>query len=240
MGVIRIGKILSMSDLKSLYSKMWIDSIDRFKSNKCETDLLINDPTDMRRGITILSYFNNSVEVEVSNFLEELKIIEPDQYYYPKKELHLTILSIISCITGFKLSNINVDAYSSIFKETIKDIGGFKIKYKGITVSPSCILIQGFPDNEQLSYLRNSLRVNFKKAKLESTIDARYEISTAHATVVRCQTPFKNSIDLMKVLSKYRDYDFGTLEVKSLDLVFNNWYQNLSITKNLSSLKLKT
>jgi hypothetical protein len=43
----------------------------------------------------------------------------------------------------------------------------------------------------------------------------------------------------MKTLTKYRDYDFGTLEVNSLELVFNNWYQNLSITKNLSSLKLK-
>ncbi|MGL1957985.1 MAG: hypothetical protein OCD00_11790 [Colwellia sp.] len=80
-----------MSDLKNFYSQMWIDSIDKFKSNRCEVDSLINDPKDMRRGITILSYFNNSVGVEISNFLEELKIIEPDQYYYPKNELHLTI-----------------------------------------------------------------------------------------------------------------------------------------------------
>ena len=228
-----------MSDLKSLYSQMWMDSIDRFKNNNCETDLLINDPTDTRRGITVLSYFNNSVEVNISNFLEELKIIEPEQYYYPKNELHLTILSIISCIPSFKLSNIDVEAYTSIFKETIRDIGEFKVKYRGITVSSSCILIQGFPDGKQLSHLRNSLRVNFQKANLESTIDSRYEISTAHTTAVRCLAPFKSSDNLMKMLSKYRDYNFGTLEVNSLELVFNNWYQNLSITKNLSSLKLK-
>ena len=138
MGVIRIGKMLSMSDLKSLYSKMWIDSIDRFKSNNCETDLLINDPTDMRRGITILSYFNNSVEVEVSNFLEELKIIEPDQYYYPKNELHLTILSIISCITGFKLSNINVET-----KKSNKVLGNDRIKHKSI--QPLCVPVHALP-----------------------------------------------------------------------------------------------
>jgi 2'-5' RNA ligase len=192
----------------------------------------------MRRGITVLSYFDNSVGNEVSNFIDELKIIEPEQYYYPKNELHLTILAIISCIVGLKLSDINLETYCSIFKEAMKDIGGFKVKYKGITVSPSCILIQGFPDNEQLSYLRNSLRVNFKNAKIETTIDSRYEILTAHTTVVRCVAPFRNSNNIMKVLSKYRDYDFGTLEVNSLELVFNNWYQHLSITKNLSSLKL--
>ena len=52
-------------------------------------------------------------------------------------------------------------------------------------------------------------------------------------------TPFKNSDNLMKVLSKYKEYDFGTLEVNSLELVFNNWYQSLSITNSLSSFKLK-
>ncbi len=219
---------------------MWIDSIDRYKNNNCETDSLINEPSDMRRGITVLSYFDNSVDVKVANFLNELKLIEPDQYYYPKEELHLTILSIISCITGFKLSNIDIEAYSSIFQEAIKEIGAFNVKYKGITVSPSCILIQGFPDNKQLCHLRNSLRKNFKKAKLESTIDSRYEISTAHTTAVRCIAPFKNSSNLMNILSKYKDYDFGILEVNSLDLVYNNWYQNLAITKKLSSLKLKS
>ena len=236
--VIRIGEVLSMSDLQKLYSDMWKGSIDRFKNNSCETDLLIHDPRDTRRGITVLSYFDNPVDVEISNFLDELRIIEPEQYYYPRNELHLTVLSIISCIPGFKLSNINAEEYSSIFKESIKEIGGFKVKYKGITVSPSCILIQGFPDSEQLSHLRDSLRINFNKSKLQSTIDSRYEISTAHTTAVRCVKPFKDHHSLMKVLSKYKDYDFGTLEVNSLELVFNNWYQNLSITESLSKLEL--
>jgi len=228
-----------MSELKNLYSKMWNDSIDRFKNNNCEIDSLINDESDMRRGITVLSYFDDSLGHNISNFLEELKVIEPEQYYYPKNELHLTILSIISCITGFKLSNIDVEAYCSIFQETIKGIDGFKINLKGITVSPSCILIQGFPDSNQLNHLRDSLRINFKKANLESTIDTRYKLITAHTTVVRCAAQFKNNDELLAVLCKYKNYDFGTLEVNSLELVFNNWYQNLSVTKSLSSAKLK-
>ncbi len=228
-----------MSDLKNLYSQMWIDSIDKFKNNNCEIDSLINDQSDMRRGITVLSYLDNSVGEKISNFLNELKIIEPEQYYYPRSELHLTILSVISCITGFKLSSINVEAYTSIFQEAIKDIGGFKINFRGITVSPSCILIQGFPDSNKLNHLRESLRVGFKASKLESTIDSRYKLSTAHTTAVRCLAPFKNNNELMAILSKYKNYDFGTLEVNSLDLVFNNWYQNSSITKTLSSSKLK-
>jgi len=229
-----------MSDLKNIYSQMWIDSIDKFKNNNCELDLFINDPSDMRRGITLLSYLDNSVGDKISSFLDEVKIIEPKQYYYPKSELHLTILSIISCMKGVSLLNIDAEAYSSIFRESIKDIDGFKIKFRGITVSPSCILIQGFPDSDQLNHLRNTLRVNFKKANLKSTIDQRYKLSTAHTTAVRFITPFENSCELMALLAKYRDYDFGTLEVSLLELVFNNWYQNLSITKNLSRASLKS
>jgi len=227
-----------MEDLQNLYSKMWLDSIDRYKSNNCEIDPLINQSSDLRRGITVLSYFDPCLELKISEFLKELEAIEPEQYYYPPNELHLTILSIISCVAGFNLSNIDIKEYSSIFKEAIKEIGVFSVKYKGITVSPSCILIQGFPDTEQLSHLRNSLRVNFAKANILSTIDSRYVISSAHTTAVRYLKPFSNNSKLIKVLSRYKDYDFGTLEVNSLELVFNNWYQNLSITKNLSSLKL--
>jgi len=229
-----------MSDLKNLYSQMWIDSIDLFKNNNCEIDPFINNQSDMRRGITLLSYLDNSVGDKISSFLDELKIIEPKQYYYPKNELHLTILSIISCIKGFTLLNIDVEAYASIIKESIKDIGGFTINFKGITVSSSCIIIQGFPDSDQLNHLRNTLRGNFIKAKLKSTIDQRYKLSTAHTTAVRCITPFENSNELVAVLAKYKDYDFGTLEVNLLELVFNNWYQNLSITKNLSRVSLKS
>ncbi|AGH80880.1 hypothetical protein PCNPT3_04690 [Psychromonas sp. CNPT3] len=229
-----------MSELNTLYSKMWTDSIDKFNTNTCVVDPLIHYPADLRRGITILSYFDQSVGVNISNFLAELKTIEPHQYYYPQNELHLTILSIISCITGFKLSDIEVEAYCDVFKETLKNMGGFKVQYKGITTSSSCILIQGFPDIKQLKHLRDSLRINFKKAKLQSTIDSRYKIITAHSTVMRCLTPFENSHNLVNILHKYKNHDFGTLDVNSLELVFNNWYQNLGITKHLSRVELKT
>ncbi|MDO6447274.1 hypothetical protein Q4493_16005 [Colwellia sp. 1_MG-2023] len=229
-----------MPDLKNLYSQMWLNSIDKFHNNNCEIDDLIHDQSDMRRGITVLSYLDNSVSENITNFLNELQVIEPEQYYYPRSELHLTILSVISCFVGFKLSSINVEDYSAIFQETMLDFEPFTINFKGITVSSSCILIQGFPESEQLNHLRDSLRANFNGSKLKTTIDSRYKLSTAHITAVRFRAPFKNNHQLMAVLSKFRNYDFGTLEIKSLDLVFNNWYQNLSITKSLSSANLKT
>jgi len=228
-----------MTDITNIYSKMWRDCIHKFENNSCEIDPLINDAEDTRRGLTVLSYFDQGLSENISQFINELKDIEPQQYYYPASDFHATILSIISCISGFKLSDIEQQPYIDVFKEALQDMDPVKINLKGITVSSSCILIQGFPDGKQLEKLRNALRTGFIKAKLHVTIDSRYKISTAHTTVVRCLTPFKNSEKVMRILTKYKDHDFGTLEVNTLDFVFNNWYQNASVTKILSRQPLK-
>jgi 2'-5' RNA ligase len=229
-----------MNEIQKRYDEMWVHAIQCIKDDKYEVDSLINSSEDTRRGMTVVSYLSHSLGVAISELLDELKGIEPEQYYYPTNEFHLTVLSIITCVKGFKLSDIDVKAYSDAFEQAVKDIGPLKIRYSGVTASPSCILIQGFPDNEQLNLLRDKLRSIFNKANLYTTIDLRYEISTAHTTVVRFRSPLRNRDKFIEVLSKYRKSDFGTLEVDRLDLVFNNWYQDLSVTKHLSSCELST
>lgn len=229
-----------MSDIKKIYDDMWVNAIQRIKDEKYELDNLINSSKDTRRGVTVLAYLSDTIRLAIGELLDELKSIEPDQYYYPANECHLTILSIINCVKDFKLSDIDAKAYSNVFEQAVKEIGPLKIRYLGVTASPSCILVQGFPDNEQLNILRGKLRSSFKKANLDTTIDLRYEISTAHTTVVRFRRPLRNREKFIEVLSKYRKSDFGILEVDRVDLVFNNWYQDLSVTKQLSSCELST
>ncbi|MEH6453700.1 MAG: hypothetical protein V7782_11745 [Psychromonas sp.] len=228
-----------MSDIEKIYNGMWVNAIQCIKDGKYEVDSSINSSDDTRRGLTVLYYLSEKVGASIRELSDELERIEPEQYYYPTNEFHLTVLSIITCVAGFKLSNIDVQAYSNAFAQAVKDIGPFKIKYSGITASPSCVLVQGFPDTNQLNILRDTLRVNFTKANLHTSIDVRYEISTAHATIVRLQSPLRNTDKFIEVLCKYRDRDFGTVEVGKLDFVFNNWYQDLSVTKLLSSKILK-
>jgi 2'-5' RNA ligase len=227
-----------MSDMKKIYDGMWRNTLPRIKSDKYEIDNLINHPKDTRRGMSVLSYLSDEIGVAINELLDELKRIEPEQYYYPTNELHLTVLTIITCFEDFKLSDINIKAYSDAFQQAVEDIGPFKIRYSGITASPSCILVQGFPDNDQLSILRDKLRSSFKRANLHTTTDLRYEITTAHTTVVRFKSPLRNRDAFIELLSKYRDVDFGTLEVDRLYFVFNNWYQQLSVTNKLSSKEL--
>ncbi|MGB8319012.1 MAG: hypothetical protein WCE54_12850, partial [Ignavibacteriaceae bacterium] len=169
--------------LKSLYDKMWGDAFEKIKRNDLEIDKLIDDPNDSRRGITLQARPEKKILNNLNRFLSETRIIEPGQYYYLPGEIHVTVLSIINCHTGFNFSELNLPDYIECIEKSIKNIKPFYIEFKGITASPSCILIQGFPENDSLELIRNILRTEFGNGSLYNSIDIRYRIKTAHSTV---------------------------------------------------------
>lgn len=224
--------------IQSIYDDMW----EKFKSaseqNKYELDPYLLDPhSDTRRGITALAYLNQNQSAaldEIVKFQNAVKAIEPQQYYHPLNELHLTLLSVISCMAGFQLSEINTETYAEIFASVVRDIHPIEIQYQGISASPNCILIQGFPIGDELEKLRNTLRTKLKAAGLRVSFDSRYTLVTAHSSVIRFRTPISNSKQLLALCHQYRNHSFGHIVLSDFELVFNNWYQNLSITQSLS------
>jgi hypothetical protein len=100
-------------------------------------------------------------------------------------------------------------------------------------------MIQGLPQDQQLETLRNTLRERFKNSSLQHSIDARYPIRTAHSTVIRFKAPITNSTGLIELLTQYRSQEFGVLEVKELEFVYNDWYQKAAHTQFLHQFHLK-
>ena len=84
---------------------------------------------------------------------------------------------------------------------------------------------QGMAQNNQLNSMREKLRAGFKNSSLQHSIDARYTLKTAHSSIIRFQAPVKHSKRFISLLEKYRNFNFGTLQVSELELVFNDWYQ---------------
>lgn len=207
------------------YKELYEGSIEKIEKGDYQTDLLIDSPADKRFGLTLLIRPPQKVKNKIELFLEELEQIDSSQYYYPISDIHVTVMSIISCYEGFRLDQISVSDYSDLVKQSLKGIDKLKIKFQGITASDSGIMIQGFPENEILNNMRNNLRTNFKNSDLEQSIDKRYTIQTAHATIVRFRKELQNKKAFLAEIEKYENYDFGSFEVKELELVFNDWYQ---------------
>ncbi|MFT2007789.1 2'-5' RNA ligase family protein [Pontibacter sp. 13R65] len=221
------------------YDQLWQSSLQHFRKGEFELDPLIEDKQDNRLGLTLLARIQADVDDRIQALINELQQVEPAQYYYPPSDRHLTLLSIISCYSGFELSQIALEEYLAVVQESLQGISPFSVEIKGITASPSCILLQGFPVGEQLGQLRNQLRQRFKASGLQHSIDKRYAIITAHSTMVRFKAPLQQPQLFLKKLQQYRDYNFGTTTIKEAELVCNDWYQREKHVKLLHTFPLR-
>lgn len=210
--------------LLTQYDQLFEKAIPQIEAGKASVDPMLDDPDDDRFGLALIVLPSQGVLKKVQEFLSELNAREPSQYPYPVEQIHMTVLSVISCVEGFQLGDIQVPEYLATLERSLAEVDSFEIEYKGITASKSSIMIQGFPKDDTLELLRERLRVNFLESGLHQTMDARYKLSTAHATVFRFRRPLKKPQDFADFLQQNRNRNFGHQKVSELQLVYNDWY----------------
>ncbi|MEZ9998793.1 2'-5' RNA ligase family protein [Vibrio lentus] len=229
--------------IQSIYDDMWQRFEFALKHNEYELDPYLSDlENDTRRGITALAYLNQgnrSTVNEIIRFQKEVRGLEPEQYYHPSNELHLTVLSVISCLPKFALTEIDVSSYIDVFRSALKNSGKIEIRYQGVSASPNCIVIQGFPASDTLERLRNELRTQLTEAGVRVTFDSRYKLVTAHSSIIRFKAPLNDAQQLLALCQRYRNHDFGRVVLEDFELVFNNWYQNLDVTMSLAKYRVQ-
>lgn len=225
-------------NLKEHYNRLYLNSVEMIKNDHYSIDQLIDSSSDKRSGLTLLIRPSLEVKNKIQYFLNELKKDNPNQYYYPNSDIHITVLSIISCHDSFDMKTISIPEYSKIIQKSIEEIENFEIHFQGITASDSAIMIRGFTDDNVLNQLRNNLRSNFKNADVEKSIDKRYVLQTAHSTVMRFKSTIENKDALLENLQKYQTFDFGKFKVEEIELVHNDWYQRSHLVQKLCTFEL--
>ncbi|QDH80981.1 2'-5' RNA ligase family protein [Echinicola soli] len=223
---------------KSHYQSLFQAARQQLIKDEYEVDQKIGDLSDTRRGITLLARPDLNCKTNIAAFLNKLQLLDPSQYYYPQSDLHITIMSIISCYEGFQLRQINPKEYICVILKSLSETPPFKIHFAGVTLSPAGVLLQGYPDGEALQYLRDRLRQHFKSSSLQQSLDKRYAIQTAHSTIMRYKYPLKNKNKFLQTIESNRHTDFGTFTVNELELVFNDWYQRKENVQLLHRLPL--
>lgn len=225
-------------NLTSHYASLWNRSIQKFKAGEFELDPLIDSENDARYGITLLARPSSEVKERICNLLDPLKSTAPNQYFYPATDLHVTILSIISCYRGFTPDQVDPAEYCHLIQSVVDTLSPFCLTFHGITASPSSIMIQGFPEDEQLNTLRNELRNTFKNSNLQHSIDKRYHLKTAHITAVRFKQPLLDQKAFLKSLTVLKDRSFGSCITDELELVSNDWYQKKENVRQIKTFSL--
>lgn len=222
-----------MEDIQQIYEDLWKNSRPQIQQGNVDLDPHVNRENDARRGITLRLRFSNPLLEKIDHFLIQAASFEPDQYCNPLSDMHITALSLVTCRDGFSANEIHLPDYIALIQQCLVDMVPFQIKFQGITASPSCIMLQGFPQETHLNDLRDRLRKAFSQSHLQHTIDKRYPLRIAHSTVVRFCQELQNPSSFLEFLDRYRHENWGTLDVETIELVFNDWYHK---EKNLSVL----
>ncbi|MEX2591445.1 MAG: 2'-5' RNA ligase family protein [Anditalea sp.] len=221
--------------LEKHYHLLLEESLQKIKENGFGYDSLIDSEKDDRFGITLLIRPSLEVKTSVKDFIDKVKKIEPVHHFYSNSDIHVTVMPIISCYEGFQLDQIHPQDYIDLLSDCLDDIPSFEVLFRGVTVSPSCIMIKGFPSDDTLEQVRDRLRGVFKNSPLEQSLDRRYPLKTAHSTVIRFKKRVKHPKEILAQINHFRNYDFGKFPVDKMELVVNDWYQREEKVKRLFS-----
>lgn len=227
-------------NLEDLYNNLFFKNLPKIQHENFEIDNYLNEKSDNRLGITLILRPPPSIISKINLFLKTLQAIEPNQYYYPPSTIHVTVLTIISCHTGFQLNQLISEKYIHLITQSLQSTPPFELSFRGVTISPASVMIQGFFEKGTLDSLRDGIRFQFEKSALIHTIDQRYRLETAHSTVIRFKSKLLKKQAFIDRLHQSRSYHFGDFKVNQLELVINDWYHrqiSATLLKKINLLK---
>jgi hypothetical protein len=89
--------------LKTRYDALWSEALPTIESDTITLDAYaFRKELDGRRGITLLARPEATLSGKVEQTIAGLRAVEPDQYYQPRSDLHLTVLSLFTATAEFK------------------------------------------------------------------------------------------------------------------------------------------
>jgi 2'-5' RNA ligase len=225
--------------LSARYSQFWDGAIDFVRRGEINIDpLLARREPDRRRGLSVAARPSAELQHQVDAFLNHLRQIDPDQYYYHPAELHVTVLSLFTATVEFEKYLARYDLYLEAVNAAVSQAPSFWIEFTGVTLSRDAIMIQGYPDGPVLNDLREMLRKELIVRHLTEGLDGRYRLETAHMTVVRFRNPLRDSQAYTTALEKYRINAFGRTHIQELHFVRNDWYMSRPTVEVLQRYQL--
>ncbi len=229
----------SHNPVQQIYDQLWATAITRFKQGQVQTDPYLRQPeTDRRQGISLIARPQAGVAAQFTALVNELRDLEPEQYFYQPDEFHITVITLVSASETFAGPKMPVATYYSIFTSLFKQIHPFSLTFRGITASPGAVLVQGFVDGDYLNWLRGVIRRELQQAGLAETLDVRYKIMTAHVTLMRFKSPPRDWPLLLAKLTEARQRNFGSSEVTQIEFVVNDWYMSRDKVQVLTTYPL--
>ena len=224
-------------ELTAIYDKIWQNAKPRIQKQQLELDPYRSKGlVDPRRGLTLLIDFATVATPEILKLLKEAQKIEPNQSWYAKENLHLSLYSLIDFDDQDEekvLSFEFLQKYQKVIEEAVSDFPAFEVSLKGITAGSGAVLVQGFSDG-WLQKLRD--RIN--QALIKHNLPLYNRTILNHISILRYSKPITNVSNFCDFIAANRDKPLGKVFIKAVKFVKNDWYNSPDKTRLIKEYNL--
>ena len=229
----------SLPDLRAHYDAMWDRAWPDVSRGDVDCDRHLAGGLDPRRGLTLVARPGPALAARFGATQDALLAADPHQYRQPVSDLHMTVLSLFTVTADYAPHLARRADYAAAARAAAADLPAFDIDFEGITISRGAVLAKGFPRDGTLERLRARLRDALRARGLDGTLDQRYRLVTAHATLLRFIAPPADPARLAAALADVRAMPLGTMRVERLQLVVNDWYMSSAAVEPVETFTLR-
>jgi hypothetical protein len=208
----------------TLYDRIHDSNIEDIGEGRVEIDrYLATAENDPRMGISLIIPIVGNSE-NYRELVNRFERVEPDQYYYPFGNLHITVFDFIQGSADYRRDEFLEKTFLEISREAVEAVGPFAIHFRGVAFSRGAGILRGY-DGDALISIRRNIRSLLKERGIRN--DERYESESAHVTFTRFRAALRNPPLFRETIEASRSFDLGDEEVSSLELVEHDWYNLL-------------
>lgn len=226
------------SDLQAHYDAMWERAHGAIAAGDIERDRRVLAGPDPRRGLTLIARPGPALAARFDALLDRLAQAEPGQYRHPPADMHLTVLSLFTVTEDPGAQLAQLEAYRAAVHAAVEGMEAFEVGFAGITLSRGAVMACGYPRDLALESLRERLRAQLKARGLDGSLDQRYRLVTAHASLFRFAAPLQQPARFAALLRELRREPLGSMHVDRLELVVNDWTMSSGSLQRVDVLRL--
>ena len=132
---------MDSSILTRHYGKILEDNREKILSGGTGDSFLRNAKEDSRMALVVLIRISPEITRKIGECIGELKEIEPELYYYPKSDLHITVMDILRGEEGRTVPE-DLDRYLECIQKCSEEIGPFEIVFDGLVASDNAVMVR--------------------------------------------------------------------------------------------------
>lgn len=195
---------------EDILAKFRHDSIAQLTGLK-PLDVVPFDYSELPENYTLVARPDDATIEQICNLQKKLQTIEPNHYYYPSSQLHLTLIGLLP--SSLDVTNV-IDVVSDVLKKY-----DLKFRMKGVGSNKYCTSVSAYPLGFSIHQLREEIRAGLEVHgdDFATHLDT-YEYMGWVNYMRYTKTP---SEKLLEAIRSYIDTDLGMMVPRSVELYLN-------------------